>query len=663
MSKTQDPKKKDPKADQRNLKRNTSTHHATTSKKTTYDVDKDFKLTNDDNKPYNIEELNKYLQAYNDATFSKEKSIAYVLTNFLRSGSEESSKRYKVLETEFFNLRKNYSKVVDAYTNAFENWANDWEKKIKEGDDTIEVLIATQSVIEATSMSQGTTLLSASNAEKYTNVINDYKMNPDLLKKDKKLGEGGFGVVYTASFSEDGKPRWTVAIKEMKQDTFKVDIIKECAILKDLQNENVVEFYGIISIGDGTIKLVMEFCEKGSLQSLIFGDEKEKEKIPPSRKYFMALEVAEALRFVHANKYLHLDLKPSNILITKHYNTKLADFGMSQSANQNNQVKVGTAMYMAPEIWKEEGVSAAADVYSFGLVLYALFLEQQPFETILGKSTDEFWKEKLRDEVTFPKTCPKNLKELVSSLTKSEATDRPSLEEIVKNNYLIDLLNGNEKFKSIWEQNFKDRESIHLIEFIIKFFEKYEVKPPPLANIRKSVVYKCFKSIMTKSSSMIGPSDVERFVKLMSPLDESAEDIIRKAKDLLSDECFWGQLTEDDAKVILAKSKHNKTYIIRFSVTEQGRYAISYTKNKGKKIQSQRVDFKDIERYKEKFEELGFTSKINTKDLYITSYHHVFKYDAQDTKAELLPPEYQYAQTAYLNLLEKSQSLEELNIE
>jgi len=134
------------------------------------------------------------------------------------------------------------------------------------------------------------------------------------------------------------------------------------------------------------------------------------------------------------------------------------------------------------------------------------------------------------------------------------------------------------------KKNFKDRESAHLIEFILHFYKEYNIKPPQLINIKKETVYKVFKAIMTRGNSLlINKKYVDEFVLLMTPVSEDPKELIAKAKSLLSEECFWGVLNQDDSEVILGNSKHTKTFIVRFSVGEKGKYTFSMTSDKGKK--------------------------------------------------------------------------------
>jgi len=94
----------------------------------------------------------------------------------------------------------------------------------------------------------------------------------------------------------------------------------------------------------------------------------------------MARHCAHGLAFLHANHFLHRDIKSMNILITDDYSCKLTDFGCAKLVSDRqvfNTVNSGTPLWMAPEV-KRGQYSFPADVYSLGLVLFELFERQLP---------------------------------------------------------------------------------------------------------------------------------------------------------------------------------------------------------------------------------------------------------------------------------------------
>jgi len=167
--------------------------------------------------------------------------------------------------------------------------------------------------------------------------------------------------------------------------------------------------------------------------------------------------------------------------------------------------------------------------------------------------------------------------------------------------------------------------------------------------------YKVMKAIMTKNSMLISRDDVNRFITLLTPLDGDGYAFVAKAEELLKKEYFWGALNENDSITVLKKSKHNKSFLVRFSATEPGKFTISVTKNKGKNVENVRVDGKNLKKKVAEIEDLEYKSRFLTKDLPITSYHHLFEEVSSDTPATSIPHEFSYIEVAYIDYLNNCQ--------
>ncbi|KAM4554239.1 ankyrin repeat and protein kinase domain-containing protein 1-like isoform 2-T2 [Fundulus diaphanus] len=131
--------------------------------------------------------------------------------------------------------------------------------------------------------------------------------------------------------------------------------------------------------------IVMEFMERGSIHNLTTDLDG-----PPPLPLAVQLvyQVALGMQHLHSNKFIHHDLKPSNVLLDKDFNVKLADFGLSRvtaSVSSNIQQSTGgtagTLHYMPPEAF---GLNCKAtrsfDVYSYGILLWSIFTGKEPYE-------------------------------------------------------------------------------------------------------------------------------------------------------------------------------------------------------------------------------------------------------------------------------------------
>jgi serine/threonine protein kinase len=100
--------------------------------------------------------------------------------------------------------------------------------------------------------------------------------------------------------------------------------------------------------------------------------------------------MAEGILYLHLNKppILHRDLKSLNILLDEHMSVKVSDFGLTDfkpdqpaenTSNPANNLQFGTTFWLAPEVMQDGQYTEAADVYSFGMIIWELFTREIPF--------------------------------------------------------------------------------------------------------------------------------------------------------------------------------------------------------------------------------------------------------------------------------------------
>ncbi|KAG2393831.1 hypothetical protein C9374_003595 [Naegleria lovaniensis] len=209
----------------------------------------------------------------------------------------------------------------------------------------------------------------------------------DQILIDKKIGEGGCGIVYLGKWHQN-----TVAVKCLRVDSATAhsdDIEKEASLLCRLRHPNVLLFYGIV-ITHQKHYLVVEYLERGSLEKLI--TEIRRKEIPTPMdfctKIGILIDVACGMDYLHSLKpspIIHRDLKPANILLDANGMAKVCDFGLSRMMTNTcidtTTMCVGTLFYMAPELLNTEdpSISPAIDVYSFSIIMWEIFFEENPY--------------------------------------------------------------------------------------------------------------------------------------------------------------------------------------------------------------------------------------------------------------------------------------------
>lgn len=142
---------------------------------------------------------------------------------------------------------------------------------------------------------------------------------------------------------------------------------------------------------------------------------------------------------MHNLSCVHRDLKLENILLDKHENVKLCDFGFTREYDGKMsylQTFCGTVCYSAPEMLKgEKYAGEKVDVWSLGIILYALLTGELPFDD----DNDLVTKHKiLTTDLTYPDSVPADAKALISQLLSKRPLLRPTLADILTNPFLTD---------------------------------------------------------------------------------------------------------------------------------------------------------------------------------------------------------------------------------
>jgi outer membrane protein assembly factor BamB/predicted Ser/Thr protein kinase len=196
------------------------------------------------------------------------------------------------------------------------------------------------------------------------------------------LGQGGMGTVYVA---EQSSPTRKVVLKLLRPElstdhAFRRRFIHESEAAATTEHPNIVPIYSA-GEADGILYIAMRFVEGTDLRDLIATEG----RLDPDRAVQILSQVAGALDAAHARGLVHRDVKPGNILLDRHGNAYLTDFGLIKRSDVSTGITLtgqfmGSVEYCAPEQIRGEEIDGRADVYSLGCVLFECLVGRPPFE-------------------------------------------------------------------------------------------------------------------------------------------------------------------------------------------------------------------------------------------------------------------------------------------
>jgi len=197
------------------------------------------------------------------------------------------------------------------------------------------------------------------------------------------VGRGGMGDVYCAV---DSRLNRLVAVKTlpsyMAKDEQRVQRFEqEARAVAGLNHPNICVLHDV-GYDEGLHYLVFEYLVGELLSERL---SRETQSLPQAMEY--AMQIADALEYAHERGIIHLDLKPSNIMLLRS-GVKLLDFGVSElrypdepsnEGTEPGRRKPGTPGYMAPEQLEGAATDERTDIFAFGAVLYEMLTQRRAF--------------------------------------------------------------------------------------------------------------------------------------------------------------------------------------------------------------------------------------------------------------------------------------------
>jgi len=324
----------------------------------------------------------------------------------------------------------------------------------------------------------------------------------------------------------------------------------------------------------------------------------------------LASQIARGMLWIHSNGVLHRDLKMENLLLDRHGEVKVCDFGLADRTEGmkfiwDEKGRKGSPLYMAPEVLLKKGLNTKVDIYSFGIILWELLSQQRAFQHHLQHNNLDIFTNAICKEIERPSIPPpgntdeewKNefVVNLIERCWNDKAKDRPDFQDIYDelNVLIIDGYVKDDWGRTFWLINFPDEDSVPFEDFykILQCNKEVELEDgsrfckglalgtkEPEAKQQKE----CLKLLLAHISGVKGDNKdynvtCENFGKLLAWFGPGIEERpdLRTFLDRIVEICkqpwFHGNPENPDT---LVKNAKPKSFMIRLSAQVPGSFTV-----------------------------------------------------------------------------------------
>jgi serine/threonine protein kinase len=265
-------------------------------------------------------------------------------------------------------------------------------------------------------------------------VVPDRVANYQIMEA---LGSGAFATVYRARHLVTD---CVVALKTIPkrkvrtQQEFEL-LQREVNLMKIMDHPFIASLFEVLD-DVHNFYLAIELVRRGNLLDYI----NDNKGLPEKQACRIFYQLCMVLDYLHNEKrVVHRDLKAENVLLDENYNIRVVDFGLSKGfskANPYMQTTCGSPAYVSPEIIKEEPYTAAADIWSAGVLLYAMVCGQLPFD---GDNLTSMLQAILFKNPVMPAHLSPNIRSLLLRVLVKEPRARIKVTAVLQHPWLAEL--------------------------------------------------------------------------------------------------------------------------------------------------------------------------------------------------------------------------------
>ncbi|XP_024938854.1 testis-specific serine/threonine-protein kinase 2 [Cephus cinctus] len=236
----------------------------------------------------------------------------------------------------------------------------------------------------------------------------------------KKIGQGSYATVHLAEYVDGpSTKKMRLACKIFDKEKAPRDFLdkffpRELEILTKIENPHIIQVHSILQRGP-RVFIFMRYADNGDLLDFV----KRNGVVPEQQSKLWFRQMASGLHYLHGKNIAHRDLKCENILLSRKFNVKLADFGFARYCIDHDGRRVlshtycGSAAYAAPEVVSGTPYNPKlADVWSLGIILFIMLNASMPFD-------DSNLRKLLKNQMSRNWVFRSRVKDTVSTLAKS----------------------------------------------------------------------------------------------------------------------------------------------------------------------------------------------------------------------------------------------------